>query len=436
MHKLLQQFKEWLLANGDFYTSLLYLIALPIFSGEIISSGLAQQFGPYLSYLHIRITLHDILALAVLYFFLRKPNTLVNSALSRDTNKAARRRVMMIGLLLLLTILPSIFSQYILARSLSISPLMILLLPTVHLLSLLLNLSAFFISCRTVLLATVQNRVLFLKFLFIAIVLQLVICLGQLFLRGPILGSVMRWTGQPEVFTSKAIWGIYEFSRAYGTTPHPNILAAIGTFYAYLALSLHPPRKLLFALLFAISVMITTTLSKLGLIALAGVFVSYAFRSFFSRLSPSFSTVKIAPALFTLLALSLVVEWAAFTFQWSPPYFQSRAVIQQTYVELLVGNPFMLLTGTGFTLSIPTLLTHAPQLATSLVWGSRMLAEPPHNALLLLLVEFGAIGIGVGTVLVTRFLRLISLPSLENWEKIALLCLLAIWGGFDHLLIY
>jgi hypothetical protein len=434
MHRQLQQFKEKLLIHGSFYASLLYIAALHVYSGEILFKGLATHFGSYLPFLHLRITLHDLLAIIVLLLFLYQTKSTLRALLSKIQKYGAPSAFIVISCLLI-TVFLALSAQYTLANALQTSVFLVLLTSGFHFLSFFLNLSALAVSIWSVINSPPEQQTTVAKALFVAVAVQITLAITQLLFHGPIYGPLLKWTGQPEIFTSKSLWGIHEFIRAYGTTPHPNILAAIGTFYAYLALRLHQPHRLRLALFLGAAILVGTTLSKLGIIALVVILLTYSFKTLLGRISIQLSPKLLFSALIFLLALSLLFEWVTLQLHWSPPYLQSRAVIQQAYLELLGKNPILLLTGTGFTLATPALLAQGAQLATPLFWGSRMLSEPPHNALLLIIVEFGLIGFGWCAFLITRIFRAVTFP-LENWEKFALLSLLVIWGGFDHLLLY
>jgi len=117
------------------------------------------------------------------------------------------------------------------------------------------------------------------------------------------------------------------------------------------------------------------------------------------------------------------------------PYLESRAVIQQLYLELIGLHPLQLLTGTGFVMAIPNLLANTASLGTSLFWYSRILAEPPHNAFLLLIIEFGLPITGLFLWMIWGQVKSWAV-SLLPWQILSILLFIAAFGGLDHFLVY
>jgi len=422
MHKQLQQLKEFLDKFGIFYSSLLYICLLPIYSGNIVSPSLAGYFGQYINFLHIRITLHDLVALLVVVFFYRNADKAINQ----------HKRLLLVCIALVAL---SLFPVRLLSEQLGVSFLMLEVTSSAHLFSFLLNATALILASSALLaISTTKKAGLIMWGIGAISVLEGLLVLGQILIKCPLFGTLLTWTGQPAEFTSKAIWGIYEFARAYGTTPHPNIFAAIMVFYVFLVLATAINKKITPLLVCLLSTLVIATLSKIGAAALVLVLLCYASQNLLSKLPLLTTRVFWSSTLIGYLSI-IAVNLGIFISQVSMPYLQSRAVIQQLYIELLAYRPYLLLTGTGFSFSIPTLLQSAPLLQTSTVWGSRILAEPPHNILLLLVTEVGILG----TVLVLWYIHSIgngTFSTLAHWKRVALLSIIILFGGLDHLLAY
>lgn len=415
MQKKLQQLKKLFLENRLFFFSLALLFLLPIYSGEIIANSHAFIFGKYINYLHIRISLHLLVSIIVLFQYFYE-------------NKNSRKFLLPLAFgIIALACIPLLSVQLL---SSSFTPLLYLS-STFHLLEFAIISSALLISLHQVLHAPF-GKVIFAT-ITSSVLIQLMFGAGQFMIKGPLFGNLLTWTGQPATFTSNSFIGIFEYTRVYGTTPHPNILAGILVLFFFLVLSLQVPRNWKITLSTIIGVMIGVTLSKSGILAFIAVASIYLLKSW-NKLPQLTAKTFVALLLFANLFLVLFFHFVS-QFGISATFIESRSVIHKLYLELLLQHPRLLLSGTGFTLSIPALLANASTLKTSTIWGNQILAEPPHNALVLLVIELGIPAVIGFLYIALRKLDLVLL-NLPNWQRYSLLLMLIILGGVDHYLVY
>jgi O-antigen ligase len=416
MQTQLQQLKTYLKKYLLQVVSLFFIASLPLFIGEIIANSHAYLLGKYINYLHIRITLTLILALVVCvaYILQKKPQ--------KD----------LIIFLSISALAPLVTSQPIYGLSREIgAPFFPLYIASIfHLTAFFTTAGAFFIATKTILTSEAFLHKSFFKVISISLVFQLIFGIFQYFSNGPFAPSYLAWLGQPTEFTSKSIIGIFEYTRLYGTTPHPNILAGIIVFLNFLVLSLEVPKKnkLLFGI--ASIVLLVGTLSKTGILAFIALIFVYLLRIQLEKITLPKLLYWAIP-----LLLTIAVGATALFPETSATFVDSRVMIQSLYLELLQKFPHFLLTGTGFTMSIQTLLFHAKDITQTVIWGNQILAEPPHNILLLMLVE---LGLPLTTVLVGGLWVIWkqNWQSLYKWQYIALVLIVLILGSFDHYLVY
>lgn len=416
MQTQLQQLKNYIKKYPLEGVSLLFISSLPLFIGEIIADSHAYLLGKYINYLHIRITLTLILALGVCVVYLLK-------------KKSQKELYVFLSILTLASIV-AIRPIYELSRGIgtSFSPLFIA--SFFHLAAFFTSTTAFFITTKTILASDISLHKTVLKVFSLSLGFQIFFGILQFFSNGPFEPSFFAWLGQPTVFTSKSIIGIFEYTRLYGTTPHPNILAGIIVFWNFIVLSLTAPKvnKLFFGL--ASLVLLLGTLSKTGLLAFIALFFAYLLRNRLEKITIPKLYYWVIPLLF-----SIAIAVTSLFPETSATFVDSRVTIQSLYLELLQKFPHFLLTGTGFTMSIPTLLFHAKDLTQTVIWGNQILAEPPHNILLLLLVE---LGLPLTTTLVGGlwYVWKKNWQLLHTWQYVALVLIVLILGSFDHYLVY
>ncbi|MFZ6022645.1 MAG: hypothetical protein ACOYT9_04260 [Patescibacteria group bacterium] len=416
MQTQLQQLKNYITKYPLEGVSLLFIASLPLFVGEIIADSHAYLLGKYINYLHIRITLSLILAITVCVVYLLQIKS--------------RKELYVFLSTLALALLLAVHPIYDLSRGIGISFFPLYFASVFHLAAFFTTTSAFFIATKTILASDTSLHKTVFRAFSVSLGFQLLFGFLQYFSNGPFAPSSFAWLGQPTVFTSKSIIGIFEYTRLYGTTPHPNILAGIVVFWNFIVLSLTIPKVKKFFFGLASMVLLLGTLSKTGLLSFIALVFVYLLRNRIEKLTVPKLLYWAVP-----LLLGIAIGATALFPETSATFVDSRVVIQSLYLELLQKFPHFLLTGTGFTMSIPTLLFHAKDITQTVIWGNQILAEPPHNILLLLLVE---LGLPLTTILISGFWYIWkrNWASLYMWQYIALIVMVLILGSFDHYLVY
>ncbi len=416
MHSKLHQLRNFVLTNTLFTISLAFVFLLPFFAGKIISDSQAYIFGQYINYLQIRITLHFLLALLTIFVAYKEKLSIIKDL-----------------------------------RPLSIIFLIIIIVASIHgarigqttgqeLLYAITGLSnafiwgvtfiGFIIALHT-LLSDTQRHLAIAAAIAIIATFQTMLGALQSFFASPIFPSILSKLGQPLEFTSFSYIGTTIFSRAYGTTPHPNFLGAIFVllFILLLGLQIDKYKKLAISIVLFIGTILT--LSKISVFAIFITLLLYISRNVLAKVN-----IKIAfIAIFSLATLVATIFITPNFSSSDESFLASRGIITTIYLKLLELRPELLLMGTGFKFSIPTFLANASQLETTIIYINRILAEPPHNVLLLLVVEFG-IPLTILLLAALYFFVQKNFNFLPQWQKMALLSIITIFGAFDHLLIY
>ena len=360
MQNLLLQSKDLFQKNRVLFFSVLFLLFLPFFGGKILFSLQAYLLGKYINYLHVRITLHLLLGLLVVWQF-------------GISSKWQSFKYIAAAWVLLAFI--SIFPIFNLTSAIGISFFPLYLSSIFHLFEFIVGAIALGIACITVLKATRNEHIYAWFALTISIIMQLAIGIGQFLLKGPLFPNLLSWTGQPLQFTSESIIGIFGFFRVYGTTPHPNILGGILVLSIFLVLSFNVTRLQKLITIGLATLLLIGTLSKSAMFALLVLLIIYLLRS-------KLTAVKLNPtmgmAIFFFCNVVLITGLAlAHTLGVTENFIMARANVQTLYFELITHYPRLLLTGTGFTMSIPNLLANATELPTSIIWGNQVIAETP-----------------------------------------------------------
>ncbi len=422
MQQKLQQLKNFISNNWYFLLCLSFLFFLPIYTGKIISSEHAFIFGKYINYLHVRLSVHLLLSIL-----------LVGTYVKNHFSDIRLNRSYFFGMVIFLCI--ALFFPLL---SLSTNGLLdkpeLYLSSIFHLAEYIITVIAFLLTIKEILLNELpKNKQMYLLgTIGISIVIQLLFGIGQFIEKGPIFPSLLSWTGQPLTFTSNSFVGIIEYARIYGTTPHPNILAAILVFYTLLLLATQK-RSIQVLITIAIAAFIISfTMSKIAFAAFIFVLVLYLvqkeiiWKPNFGQTLLAFLTTNLLLILFFHFAKSLPIQ---------ATFITSRSIIHQLYLDLLKLHPEILLTGTGFTMSIPTLLANAANLSTSSIWKNQILAEPPHNIFILSIIEFG---IPVTTLGIALFGKKTFhlLTKATPWVFWSILSLVLLFGSVDHFLLY
>lgn len=415
MRTLLQQLKKLFYENPLLFFSVLLVVTLPLYAGEIVSNSHAYLLGRYINYLHVRISLSLILSSTVVYYYFRQ----------QETSTLLKLFLSMIVAYFLISFYPIFMTS----NEIGISYLPLYLSSSFHFLEFLIKTTALIIATKQLLSTTKETQKIFLVLLTPVLTAETILGVAQYVSGGPLFPTFLAWLGQPVEFTSKSILGIFEYSRVYGTTPHPNIFAGILVYFLTLILSMYgskPQRILLFTV---ISLLLVGTLSKSGIIAAVLIVLVYLLKNKLPKISMNIATMGI------VLVISAAIP-AFLLFINSPSTFlSSRASILQLYVELLSLKPEFLITGTGFTMAIPNLLACARNLPTSLIWGNQILAEPPHNSLLLGVTE---LGVPLFVLLLTFIYKIAvtKFSEMKPWQVWAIFILLSTLGSVDHYLLY
>lgn len=419
MQKKLQQLKKILTEEPLILFCILFVALLPFYAGEIISNSHAYLLGKYINYLHVRISLHLILSFIISFLYYLKPEN--------------RKQLFFFLSIFIFGTIAAMSPIRAIVNQTGQVFLPLFLSSSFHLFEFLLKLTAVIVSTGILLDSTSEKKKILLTALSISIGLQFSLGLAQWLLKGPLFPNFLSWSGQPIRFTSDSIIGIFGYARVYGTTPHPNILAGIMSFYLFLLLSIQEKLLLRKILLTLVILIILSTLSKSALLVV--FFISFIFltKKYFTATTYNVSTLLYGVIL--ALFLSLIGFYLVSLPNVSATFVESRSLIEKLYLEIIQMNPLVLLSGVGFTMAIPTLLTQSSTLTNSVIWGNQILAEPPHNVLLLSVLEFGLPMAIVLNYLIFSLAKT-NLTKLETWQLMCIALLIAILGSLDHHLIY
>ncbi|MDP3954572.1 MAG: O-antigen ligase family protein [bacterium] len=236
-----------------------------------------------------------------------------------------------------------------------------------------------------------------------------------------------------------------KFMRAYGTTPHPNILAAFllaalfSFCWIYLA-RLNFSKKYEKAGLVAYGIILFAfflTFSR-TMIALWGFAMFLHFLFLFRPAGKQFwkDNKKRILNVIIMTAVAILIFSA---FYW--PQIESRitisgddeAVSQRIYYNKIAGaaskdNPLF---GIGVGQFVPEFMKDVPGMYFPLY-------QPVHNIYLLILSETGYIGLGVfllfGILVIRKFIKKSGLPELHRWSFLIFVFTILTIGLFDHFL--
>lgn len=390
-----------------------FLSTLPFFVGKVIYTVTAFQFGQYLIPLQGRITLATLLAFGIVAF----------SLYNKENNRITAGIIIALVTTNLFAIIFS--KQPLLTQTLLIS--------TSALIGWFVTVMALRISISELVTDPKLYRA-FEQVLFYALCLEGVFVLTQWLLKGPLAPEHLQWTGQPIVFTSPSLWGITEFPRVYGTTPHPNIFATVLLFLLAL-LHFIPHKKTVFTYLNTVLLMlfIVATLSKMAFIAL----IFLGLLTFSTRFLPVFTPKKVV---WGIILFSLLLTTGAYLLTphiAGASFLETRTRIIDAYLEILSNStPINLLTGHGFRTTLTILLSTYSTITTNLLYHGRILIEVPHTLSLLIPFEFGIIG----TVLLLWFIyqQITLLAKIPKTSEllVALSIIVSVVSAFDHLLLY
>lgn len=264
------------------------------------------------------------------------------------------------------------------------------------------------------LLKSVQNRGLIMKGIGVSIVLQSIWGFLQVLLNRNLTGYLPFGETSLSVY-SPAIAKVtllgHTFLRAYGTTPHPNVLAGILVIYMLILLS--SSRSTNKYVLGVGTVGLLATASRSGILAF-GISLIYLLWQ-----SPS----KLKAPLIGLIAVFMLGVFKLFPVGLESLSFTERLEYARLSISLF-GENFV--TGIG----LNQFIYHLP-FSTNLELEGRNL-QPVHNIWLLWVVETGVLGLSsiVGFV----SLLWIRIKTTSSYNKALLLSIL-ILGSLDHYLL-
>jgi len=405
--------------------STILLATLPFFIGDIVWQAPANVLGQNINHLHLRITLHFILSTVLLVIYLLESIKLNKKNILQNSKN-----------LLLLFLLLSLFSAirtYYTTATFSGLPYSFAIISGIKSFSFFINIVAFFIATHTILIAPKQTHNRLFTIILISISIQLLFSILQFLYRGPIAPNFFSWIGQPLFFSSHTYIGNHILQRAYGTTPHPNILGGIISFLLFLILSLKIKNtKKLLGIIFS-TILIIFTLSRSALLACVIMIIIFLSRDYINKikyLGKSAGYITFIAQLAIIISLKFLPSILS-----HGSFIISRSMIQNMYITLLTTYPSILFWGTGMYMSIPAILSKWGSLNVQFVYINRILAEPAHNIFLLILIEWGLV---LGTLIIFGLGKIIALITkyLRPWQILAIISLINILGGVDHYLIY
>ncbi len=208
---------------------------------------------------------------------------------------------------------------------------------------------------------------------------------------------------------AKINFGASKFIRAYGTFPHPNILAGFLLVGLFLALFSYPESKLFSLFLIALLLAgLIVTFSRSALIALLLGITGYLIYLFRKNLPGQFLRLKISLFLSLIILFSLVVFFSPFLRQRffilpKTQEWQERLTYSQISLNLILKKPF----GLGLNSFTSQMANYAEVKLQP--WEY----QPVHNVFLLISNEVGLPG---GILLLFLFIYAFRV-CLKNKEK-------------------
>lgn len=415
------QTKLSFLKTIDFW-SVVLLLALPFNIGKVIYTESAWLDGSFVNYFQVRITLAFILSiiLIVARLLFAKKDVFSTS---------------------LIWILCFFWIYNILSNLISGSNPQFLLVSSINLFEWLVIGYALLISIA----AWSKNKYQYLGIIGLATVSLLEICIqiAQIITTNPVVPQVLSVLGQPVKFTSFTYTGIDIFTRGYGTTAHPNILSAIMNFFLVLILSarIKSLQKVLFVLVPIVCVALT--LSRAGILCTVLIISLYAFTKFGKSIIKragdfvrKYFALLLFLGSFVLVLIAILVQ--LFLKNYINSYFlTSRGLLLDQYFAIITSSPAQFLLGSGFLSSIQKLHNMNSFIPSTYM---QLINEPPHNILVLLLTEFGIVGVSTFILAIVFILTKIKKQKFFTADSffllLGILMIILVIGSFDHLLIY
>lgn len=410
-------------------TCALFIGILPIFAGNILFDEQSWYQGRYINYFQIRLTLHFIVACIVIGLW----------AYKKVSEKNLKAPIVGFGIIVALLIY-----NMLIAQSQGILLTKLHLASTWNLFEFLVFWAAVGIALTHILQEKSTQRIL-IPIIVSNLLFQVAVASAQLIEQGPAFSSFLTAFGQPPRFESFTYVGIHIFPRVYGTTPHPNILAAIMTFFAGIGLFLSTSRLQKIVITLLSGFIVVGTLSRTGIMAFSIVIAIFLLQKLSFRYLQKANWLKKPLILTVALLLFYVLSGIMIAFlphEAVPlPYFlESRAMLQDAYVRFMVQFPHIWVFGTGFLGSIPLLFQQYDTLPFSLLLENSFLFDVPHHFGTLLHNELGIIGCTSIFILIARWFSRNFAEHAENKNLTLFLAVLLgiflLFGTFDHFLIY
>jgi len=235
----------------------------------------------------------------------------------------------------------------------------------------------------------------------------------------PLIGSYSFSSSTPNIATSYFL--DHKFLRAYGTTPHPNILSALIVFgIALLSFTMFiKKQKPNFAYIFSLGILllgIIISFSRTGILMLAIFFLV--------RIKKSFPNYNKYFVLISILVLGLVLSLI------SGLTLQSKSITERFELNLVgfkifIDSPF-------FGVGVGNYLVGAQNYFFQSF--NLRLFQPPHNAIILFLTEYGLVGVFIVVLAIFRPLVLLfqSQSKLSQYLLIPILLAFMFGSLFDH----
>lgn len=294
----------------------------------------------------------------------------------------------------------------------------------------------------------IEKYPIFWIFLTVSLALQLVFSLWQVATQTSLFGQLFTFLGQPAKLEAFSFIGTDKLARAFGTTPHPNILGGILGFYCLLIIGSSLKTQIKTLLFLLTGFLLLLTLSKTAIFAtLIGYGVYFLQRS---KLGKKLSLFVINYPILTVVLINLIgtiLLVFILPYIFTDYYIETRTILINAYSELFRINGIFMLSGMGFLTSIPMLFRHSSNISQNLLYSGNLLVEPIHNTLLLGILELGFPFILLIIVALKRFAVDIGLlpqkrteikrEALEHFAlNASLLVYIAIILTFDHYVLY
>ena len=278
-----------------------------------------------------------------------------------------------------------------------------------------------------------KKQLIMLKHIILALgVLELVLALLQIFFggwyRSLFIHSFFVKLGEPRTFEAVFICCGNYVPRAYGTFPHPNVLAFVSlvffSLYLYVEGRLGLPA-------FVFMVLVLLSLSKTGILVLVLILLIYSFKRAFLQ-KKLFNWYLMFGLVFVLISPFIVWLWGSLGLD-SYYFFKMRNLAFNYFVHIV--NISKLIFGIGFLNYFVELVEHVKLL----VYNGTLFIEPIHNALWLFGIEFGIAAIFIFLYLWVKFWR-------QTWQKaqdynarqliLSIFLVFVLFMAFDHFLYY